>query len=251
MDLYALLFAFVSFASVLLYYPIADAAKLKNRGVRQFHLSYWNAFQCFIWSLGVILMRGGPSVDISAIIPVLPTMIIYSVISELPEMSFDLTGGNFTTTQIAVLSTVGVLVGLFILIIIILEPDKSTLFWKFLPLIIFLAWSLSWIGIAKSQGTESATTPIMTYWTTVFEDGRWRWVEHTVEEEKQTNFILHFHHWMIGVAGFLACISSSTYSQFISGIFWGVFCHEAAAYGIMIPSKARQTYEQITTQKFI
>jgi hypothetical protein len=53
---------------------------------------------------------------------------------------------------------------------------------------------------------------------------------------------------MISIVGVLLSISPSEYSQFVSGIFWGIFCQEAAAYGIMIPSDSRQSTQSQTTE---
>lgn len=241
MNLELLLFGIASFSSVLLYYVIADKANWKQRSVVDFETTYWNAFQTFIWSLGLILVRGGPTPSIWSSIMVVPTAIIYGLITEQPGMDFDLTGNKpLTTTQIAFLSVIGVLV-FFYIIVLLYNQDYTnpiSIVWKFVPLLLFIIWMLTWLGVNKAN-TSSSTTQTFnpgheTAWGQYVQPGF-----ETITTISSYN--LHIHHWIIAVIGFLLSTDSAVYSQVVSGLFWGVFCQEAAAYGIAIPSDPRQT----------
>jgi hypothetical protein len=242
----AILFAIVSFISVLIYYPIASAAKWKQRGIVLFKDAYWNAFQCFVYALAIMLIRGGPSPTIWAVLPILPTTLIYGLISEQPGMNFDLTGNTpFTSGQIALLTIFGILFGIYAIVIIYSESVYGSL-QRLLPLLLFIIWILSWLGINKS---EDSTSVEVSSFGGGYSNAFKRYVPGGTETSTiSTTYNLHFHHWMISIVGVLLSISPSEYSQFVSGIFWGIFCQEAAAYGIMIPSDSRQSTQSQTTE---
>lgn len=239
MNLDTFLFGIITFGSVLLYFPIANAANWQQRNVKDFETTYWNAAQAVIWGLGLSLMRGSPLPNIWAVLPIFPTTIIYGLIAEQPGMNFDLTGNSpLTPLQIGVLTVVGILV-LGYIGVIFYTSDKSTLGWKLAPLMIFVIWILTWLGVDKSQKTQQTTAEeIPGGYSPAFKrygGGG------TMTTTTNTTYNLHFHHWMIATIGYLLSISPDIYSQFISGIFWGIFCQETAAYGIMPPSDTRQS----------
>jgi hypothetical protein len=241
MNIEPFLFAVTSFISVLLYYPIADKSKFKQRSVTDFETTYWNAFQVFMWSLAVILLRNGPVPSFWASMAIIPTALIYGVISEQPGMDFDLTGNKtFSPLQIGVLSSVGILMFLYMIVLFYKQDyqNPSSIVWKFIPLLIFIAWVLTWLGINKSSTTTSTTQQHYQSRVNAFGQHIPAGTETTTTT---TSYNLHIHHWIIGIIGFLLANDSSLYSQLISGVFWGVFCQEAAAYGIALPSDARQS----------
>jgi len=246
MNFHAFLFATVSFISVLMYYVIGKQANWSQKSVNDFETAYWNAFQTFIWSFGIIGLRGTPPVTIWAIVPILPTAILYGLIAEQPGMDFDLTGDKpLTSIQIGVLSGVGILVFVYIAAILFNQDYSSPLFVlsKFIPLFLFAIWLLSWLAVNKESKTTSVTK------TTT--DGEVRMGVYvpggTTTTTTTTNFQLHIHHWIIGVIGFLLSKDYSVYSQIASGVFWGIFCQEAGAYGIAIPSDPRNSYDESDT----
>lgn len=230
------LFAIVTFASVLLYYPISNDAKWIARTPMSFETVYWNAAQTVVWGLGLIMMRGFPLPNIWAILPILPTTILYGLVSEQKGMDFDLTGDTpLTPLQIGLLSFIGVIVAIYIGIIFYTQ-DKSTLIWRLIPLLIFIIWTLTWLGINKSSATTNSKTM-----TNPAHENPWgqNIPGQMVTTTTTISYNLHFHHWMIGAIGFLVSISPDIYSQIASGIFWGIFCQESAAYGISMPSDSR------------
>lgn len=242
MNLEILLFSIVSFSSALLYYVIADKANWTQRSVKDFETSYWNAFQILIWSLGAIMLRNGPTPSIWSTIPILPTTILYGLISEQPGMDFDLTGNRpLTGTQIAVLSTVGVFVFLYIVVLLYNQDYTNPVgvLWNFVPLLIFIVWMLTWLGVNKESTT---TTTSSSYQPGGYDKFKKKYIYGgTMTNVTTSSYSLHIHHWMIGMIGFLLSKDPAMYSQIMSGIFWGIFCQEASAYGIAIPSDPRQT----------
>lgn len=247
MNIETFLFAITSFASVLLYYITASEAKWVANGVKSFEDAYWNAFQTFLFSLAIIVFRNGPPVTIWAVIPILPTALIYGLISQQPGMDFDLTGNNpLTPTQIGVLSAVGILVLIYVAIVLYRQDytNPVAVLWKFAPLFLFIIWLLTWLGVNKDS-TTSISKEI--YQPGYQPPGNQPYQQGGITTNTfTTQYSLHIHHWIIAVIGFLLSKDHSTYSQIVSGIFWGVFCQEAGAYGIALPSDSRVT----TTSSF-
>jgi hypothetical protein len=249
MNVEALLFGVVSFSAILLYYVTGNQSGWKQRSVLDFETSYWNAFQTFMWTLGAILFRSGPSPSILATTLVIPTALLYGLISEQPEMQFDLTGNKkLTGGQIAILTIVGVLM-LFYIVIMLYNQDytnPTAVLFKFIPLILFIIWIVTWLGIDKSAVTSSTTSGHV--------QGGYspKWKQYipgySYTNTITTSYNLHFHHWIIGMIGFLLANDQSTMSQIVSGVFWGVFCQEAGAYGISIPSDSTTSGNNVITQ---
>lgn len=240
MDVNALFFALVSFASVIIYLPVAGALGWTQRKVYDMETAYWKALEAFMWSLGMILLRGSPDVDIWAILPIFPTVLIYGLIGEQSAMMFDLTGNTpLTSTQVAVLASVGAVIGLYFILAFALDPYKSTLLYRLIPLLLFITWLLIWLGINKAS--EKTTTERQ-----LGEGVSFTWDKTGVYQNVSTittqyDYSLHVHHWIIAVIGFLLCLSPDIHGQIASGIFWGVFCQSAASYGIMPPTNVRKT----------
>jgi hypothetical protein len=237
-----LLFAVISFASVLLYYPVANSGKFVQRSVTDFETTYWNAFQVFLWSLAIIVFRNGPVPSIWASLAVLPTTLIYGLISEQPGMDFALTGDSpLSSTQIGVLSGIGVLVFFYIIVLFYNQDYQNpiSIVWKFLPLLIFIIWLLTWLGVDKRSSTSATSEQH----EPAHNDAFGKYVPGgTLITTTTTDYKLHVNHWIICTLVFLLENDSALYSQIIGGIFWGVFCQEAAAYGIALPSDSKQEY---------
>ena len=243
MNINGLFFAIASFTTVLLYLPIAGAAGWKNRNVYDIETSYWNALEAFVWSLGMILFRGSVNVNIWAILPILPTALIYGLILEQPELTFFINKDtSLTTAQIAMVSSLGVVVGLYFIVSLALDPYKSTLLYRLLPVFLFIIWLLVWLGVNKASDktTFNQLQPTQYSFSFSFDDNEP--VYQTVPTETtQYNYILQPDSWVIGVIGFLLCLSPDIHGQIMSGIFWGIFCQTAASFGITPPTNVEKT----------
>lgn len=241
MNIDALFFAIVSFATVLLYLSIAGAAGWTQRKVYDIETAYWKALEAFVWSLGMILLRGSPDVNMWAIIPIFPTALIYGFISEQPTMLFDLTGNTpLTSTQVAVLASVGSVVALYFVVAFALDPYKSTLPYRLIPLVLFVTWLLIWLGVNKAS--ERSETKRQMGGGISFTFGKDGAYQNFPTITTQYDYSLHVHHWIIAVIGFLLCLSPEIHGQIVSGIFWGVFCQSAASYGIMPPTNIQKSF---------
>lgn len=243
MNLDIFLFSLITVASVLVYFFIANVANWQQRHITDFETAYWNAAQAVMWGLALSLMKGYPFPDMWAILPILPTTLIYGYIAEQPGMNFSFNvNTSLTSVQIVVLSIVSFVV-LVYLGIVFYNSDKSTLFLKLIPVVLFIIWMLTWLGVNKGQSGQQVQQEFL---PTIHTDRSFR--PAGTETITTTNiYTFHFHHWMIGAIGFLLSINPDVISQVGSGIFWGIFCQEAAAYGISMPTDDTQSQTLIWT----
>jgi hypothetical protein len=242
---YKFLYGLISAISVLTYYPIANRAGWSQRSVLDMKTAYWNAFQAFVWSFAILWFRTTP-LTIWALLPILPTTLIYGAIGENPALQFDLSATTKLTTEaIAVLATVGILFFFYLVSVLyhrFANFDMASNFIFFLPLLVFVAWILSWLAFSKPSVSSTQQT-----------QGGFDYHGHytygyTETDTTTTTSSIHFHHWMIAIIGMLLARDGRVMSDIVSGIFWGVFCQEMAAYGVAIPLDSKQvtvpTYQQ-------
>jgi len=243
---YKFLYGLISAISVLTYYPIANRAGWSQRSVLDMKTAYWNAFQAFVWSFAILWFRTTP-LTIWALLPILPTTLVYGAIGENPALQFDLSATTKLTTEaIAVLATVGILFFFYLVSVLyhrFANFDIASNFIFFLPLLVFVGWILSWLAFGKP------TTDVTTRQDAAGID-RWGRYEYggTETDTTTTTSSIHFHHWMIAIIGMLLARDGRVMSDIVYGIFWGVFCQEMAAYGVAIPLDSKQvtvpTYQQ-------
>ena len=213
---YNLLFGLISSITVFSYYFLGNSAGWVQRSVTDRETAYWNAFQTLFWSFGILIFRGYDA-SFWTILPILPTAFIYGEISEQPGFDFDLSS-SIKPGPLTLLIILGILFIIYVMYVMYIRSQCCSLYMNiqfFLPLIIFIGWFLTWLSFLTTKQTTINGNPAT------------------------TTYSIHFHHWIIGIIGMLLAKNGGISSDIISGIFWGVFCQEMAAYGIDIPLDIR------------
>lgn len=240
MNISEILFCIVSFITVFIYYAVAQSSNWKERDITDMANVMWSATLSVVWSIFAINFRNGPPISYVALLPILPTALIYGKISEMPGLNKDLQNLNKTPQGIAALSSVGVIFGIYLIYILfkLIGKDIYSVLIYFLPLFIYAIWLLTWINIPLYKQNPQTYSKGESF--NVDSDGKMYNVRNFYYEDPITYKVqaskYRMHHWMLALIGFLISKHPTIISDLGLGIFWGVFIQEVSAYGIDMPA---------------
>jgi len=154
-----------------------------------------------------------------------------------------------STPAIIVLSAIGLILLCYLGVVVYYRSyfDILSNVYFFLPAVVFISWILTWFSFMKADvSTTTQEFPgYMDHKTKSYIYGG------TDTETITTTRSLHIHHWMIAILGMLLTKDRLIISELLSGVFWGVFCQEIAAYGIDLPLDSHQTDTSSYTQNLL
>lgn len=232
-----LLFVVTTIISIYLYFAVAQGENWTERDIKNVTMTSWSASLSVVFSLGLLALRNGPPISYWASLPILPTTLIYGFISDLPGLDLNLEKMMKTPTGITALVISSVFAGIYLMYIIYNLFGKSyyEVFMFLLPVTVFIIWILLWLSSPDTVVRKPQEQ-------TIGKIGQVEWNGQMIDNygyitvpAVMGKYKLYIHHWMIALVGFFISKHQTIVSDLGLGIFWGIFVHSLASYGIDIP----------------